>query len=117
MVEEVAGQVFESVMTALSWGAGVTWGWGRHEGDERRTERVESGGRGPAFDVAHSTQGLGKRDPTEVMLRDLVADGVRPVHRLPPVFDHPTGVGHVQVFDDPDQSFLPFGEVSGNAVA
>jgi hypothetical protein len=39
MVEEVPGQVFESVMTPLSCGAVVTSGWGWHQSVECGTER------------------------------------------------------------------------------
>ena len=48
--------------------------------------------------------------PAQLHLLQLVPDRPRPVHRLPPVFESPTGVGDPEVLDDVDQPILTFGE-------
>ncbi len=50
---------------------------------------------------------------SSIVLGEFVRDRARPIDRLPPVFEGPTGVGDSQVFDDVDQSILTFGELIG----
>jgi hypothetical protein len=113
VIEDVAGQVFEGVVPTLPWGPRVVWGRGRQECVDG-SEEGETRGRGhPPVHPDHPTEAFRCGDAAQLHLLQLVPDRPQPVHRLPPVFEGPTGVGDPEVLDDVDQPILTFGVMIG----
>ena len=106
VLEEVAGQVLEGIMTTLTRGSRIFREWRRHESVDGGQERLAGRSGHPSIDPDHPTETSRSGDPPQLRLLQLVQNRPWSVDRLSPVVEGASCIGDSQILDDVHQPFF-----------